>query len=292
MTSLIRSGELENNLDESVDEGARTPCVSNTSSCNLSPNSVLSDANKFYVKEVLEKLDQMNDKSISICSVISTKPPKLMPKHLIAPNFSNQFGASNLSPFKRKSEAIGNGWNSKGLQLAKTGEWDGAIKAWENALEIRLQVLGKDHPDVANTLNNMGIALGRIHQYSSAMECLHRALQIRTLQYGTTSLDTSATLHNIGNIFQQMKDYESALSCFLEARKAQIVLKESALVARTCNTIGHLYLERQDIPKALESFKEALFYFSRAGFGHGDDEYESLVTNISEAEQELTLSSA
>lgn len=91
------------------------------------------------------------------------------------------------SGFRKRSIAIGNGWNAKGLQKARLGRWDAALSCWENALEIRVQVLGESHPDVANTCNNLGIALGKLGRTDEAMGHLKRALGIRVDRYGLHS---------------------------------------------------------------------------------------------------------
>jgi hypothetical protein len=57
---------------------------------------------------------------------------------------------------------MSNGWNAKGLEKARHGKWEQALSCWQNALEIRRQVLGESHSDVANTWNNIGIALGKL----------------------------------------------------------------------------------------------------------------------------------
>lgn len=207
--------------------------------------------------------------------------PKIPPRH---PN-SNSVVAAYLSPFKRKSEAIGNGWNAKGLQKAKKGDWGDAVLCWENALEVRQQALGDSHPDVANTLNNMGIALGRLERFDEAMESLNKALQIRTTIYGKLHLEIAATLHNIANVFQQMKDYNGALRCFEEAKRTQehLLGEDDVLVARTANAIGHLNYECQHFQEACKAYNEARSVFSRAGYGQGDDEYDNVLLDIEDA---------
>jgi tetratricopeptide (TPR) repeat protein len=208
---------------------------------------------------------------------------------------------ANLSPYKRKIEAIGNGWNAKGLQNAKAGQWGKAVQCWENALDIRLQILGEYHPDVANTWNNLGIALGKMRDYHRAMMCLNQTLEIRTYIHNyynvgggggggsNQELEIAATLENIGNIFQQMKDYNGALACFEQAKTTQIVWKEHVLVARTCTAIGRLHSEHSSLDKALASYLEALLFYTKAGYGKGDDGYNSVQQSIYETERQMSI---
>lgn len=281
---------------------------------HLSPNTVVSKPNnRFYVMDWLEQIDEMameQAKSVIKANNLSTpvKPPKrnyqdapardgvestsknnTPPRH---PDRAVQRNiAANLSPYKRRSEAIGNGWNAKGLQKAKIGEWEDALLCWENALEIRLQILGENHSDVSNTLNNMGIALGRLGRCDEAMTLLNRALKIRTRVHGANvhHLEIAATLHNIGNVFQQMKDYDGALRCFEETKRAQVAIlsEHDVLVARTENAIGHLNYECNRFEEALDAYESARDIFQLAGFSEGNAEFDSVLLDVEDAKEAI-----
>ena len=147
----------------------------------------------------------------------------------------------------RKSIARGNAWNAKGLQKASEGEWFDALACWENALEIRIHLLGPNHVDVASTLNNQGIAWGKIGRYDEALESLNQALQIRTALWKTkptTSLCDCATvmstLHNISNVYQQSGHWKEALDVLEEARQlGQDHSAPNLPRARIAVTLGH-----------------------------------------------------
>jgi tetratricopeptide (TPR) repeat protein len=215
----------------------------------------------------------------------ATRNPLTPPRH----------PSSNLSrplppTFATKKEAIGNGWNAKGVQKAKCEHWEEALACWEKALEIRLEVFGEVHKDVANTLNNMGVALGRLERHSEAMELLERALKVRTEIYGKKHLEIAATLHNIGNVLHQMDDYSGALQCFLETRRIQeeVLGDKDIQVARTLNAIGHLHFEcAQAYKKACEAYTEARDVFLRAGINEDNEELQNTYLDIAEVEQLL-----
>lgn len=237
----------------------------------------------------------------------NSTPPRHFPTLTTNDKNSNHVATAvataNLSPHKRKIEAIGNGWNAKGLQNAKAGQWEKAVRCWENALDIRLQVLGEHHADVANTWNNLGIALGKMCDYHRAMACLNQALEIRTLIHynnnnnggagwrnNNQDLEIAATLQNIGNIFQQMKDYNGALACFEQAKMTQLAWKEHVLVARTCTAVGRLHAEHLNLEEALASYKDALLFYAMAGYGKGDNDYNSVNNDICDTERQINHS--
>ncbi|KAI2500199.1 hypothetical protein MHU86_14274 [Fragilaria crotonensis] len=319
--------------DHCHDDGEMNPCLGLSSSrCNQFPRSAssssLAAASSSSESKLLHVLnDGMGQergipRSISLPSTPTKQPVAASSKrtHSIpsrhsptlttnttthnANNNSNNnnhhaiVATANLSPYKRKIEAIGNGWNAEGLQNAKTGQWEKAVYCWENALEIRLQLLGDYHPDVANTWNNMGIALGKVGEHDRAMMCLNRTLEIRTfwIQHASAGnnkhnqdLEIAATIQNIGNILQQMNDYNGALACFEQAKATQIAVKEDFLVARTCTAMARLHLENLKVDMALDSYKEALSFYTKAGYGNGDDDYDSVLEDINETERQLSI---
>eukprot|EP00542_Grammatophora_oceanica_P022221 CAMPEP_0194040066 /NCGR_PEP_ID=MMETSP0009_2-20130614/12124_1 /TAXON_ID=210454 /ORGANISM="Grammatophora oceanica, Strain CCMP 410" /LENGTH=385 /DNA_ID=CAMNT_0038683089 /DNA_START=60 /DNA_END=1217 /DNA_ORIENTATION=+ len=217
----------------------------------------------------------------------SSSPPTTPP-----PSSSSFFSIVPNTPWRKQSIAIGNGWNAKGLDKAKQDKWDDALACWEKAFHIRVQVLGDEHKDVANTLNNMGIALGRLDRYEEAMEKLESCLKVRTSllcnnNSSTTvcsTMEIAGTLHNIGNLFQQMDDYPNALRCFLETKRIQTrLLGETHLqVARTTAAIGHLHFEQSHFKLSLASYQEARDVFWQV---QSLDEWKQTKLDIQEVEE-------
>jgi hypothetical protein len=193
------------------------------------------------------------------------------------------------SPFRKRGIKAGNSYNAKGLAQAKAGSWNKALVCWENALEIRLQVLGESHLDVANTLNNIGIALGKLNRVDQAIDALGRALSIRVEHFGREHEQVASALHNLGNIFQQGNDLESAVKCFAESKK----LNEVALgphhvqVARACVAMGHVYQEANEHQDAIEAYHDALDIFELAGLDKDDVEVQNTLDGVDEVNRLL-----
>ena len=254
----------------------------------LSPSSVVASnvedhaANPFFVIDWFKHLRMMNDNDAP--SSFKTPQKQAPPSH---PSSPSKLPAN--SPFRKQSEAVGAGWNAKGLQKARKDDWEGALQCWEMALEIRSQVLGENHKDVSNTHNNLGISLGRLGREEEAMVHLQKALQIRTSLYGRKHQDIAATHHNIGNVRQQTGDYAGALESFEEARRIQEELQGSASVqvARAYNAIGHLHFEAQHYTKARDAYSLALATFRKAGRADSDMEVAHTKQDLQEAEDLL-----
>lgn len=192
-----------------------------------------------------------------------------------------------MSPFKKRSIAIGNGWNAKGLHKAKKGSWESALTCWENALEIRSQVLGETHPDVANTCNNIGIALGKLDRYDEAIEILERALELRAKHHGTREhVEVAATLHNIGNVLHAAQDCAGAIQCFWDAKllQEQLLGPHHVQVARACVAIANVYYEAQQYEDAREAYCDALQVFTEAGLSEGHPEVMAIQQDLQDIE--------
>jgi len=192
-----------------------------------------------------------------------------------------------MSPFKKRSIAIGNGWNAKGLHKAKKGSWESALLCWENALEIRTQVLGETHPDVANTCNNIGIALGKLGRYDAAIEVLERALEQRAKHYGTREhVEIAATLHNIGNVLHAAQDCAGAIQCFWDAKllQQQLLGPDHVQVARACVATGNVYYEATQYEDAREAYCDALSVFANAGLDKTHPEVMAIQEDLNDIE--------
>ena len=201
---------------------------------------------------------------------------------------NNNNNTQPMSPFRKRSIAIGNGYNAKGLAKAKKGSWESALACWENALEIRTQVLGETHPDVANTCNNIGIALGKLERYDAAIEVLERALELRAKYYGTREhVEVAATLHNIGNVLHAAQDCAGAIQCFWDAKllQEQLLGSNHVQVARACVAIGNVYYEALQHEDAREAYYDALQIFSNANLPQTHPEVMAIQADLQDIER-------
>jgi tetratricopeptide (TPR) repeat protein len=171
---------------------------------------------------------------------------------------------SSSSCFFQRSVEIGNKYNARGIQCASIGAWSKALSYWQDALEIRTQVLGEKSIDVADTCNNIGIALGKVHRFEEALTTFHRTLLIQTEYYRSSLCRDSSeayddgvevvsskrathliatTYHNMGNVYQELNSYYNAIQCY---RQCETIFKmiygqDHIEVARSLVAMGHTY---------------------------------------------------
>lgn len=250
----------------------------------------------FFIMDWLEHVDP---KAIELAQQILQTPRKHVPSSseetpeggALKEVQKDLFTPATPSHFLQRSIAIGNGYNAKGIQKAQQGAWEDALSCWNNALEIRTQILGASHVDVANTYNNIGIALGKLGRCDEAVASLHRALDIRVEHYGGPEhAQVAATLHNIGNVYQQTGNLEAAIQYFCQCKLLQEKIFDSSNhveVARACIAIGHTYFRADALLDAREAYADALCILARVGLPEHDPEVQATVNDIHDLDQKI-----
>jgi tetratricopeptide (TPR) repeat protein len=295
------------------DEEKKTGTASHPSTTTDDDMTAMDDPKPFFILDWLEKIIP---KDLEIAQQLLVTPQKeargggaeqgnlVRPQELFTPSTTSISTdhtpitdqqppeAVPKSRFYQKSVMIGNAWNAKGLQKAQKDLWEDALLCWQNALDIRIQILGDHHLDVANTYNNIGIALGKIGRYREAIEALHGAQEIRKHHFGEEHTEVAATLHNIGNVYQQSGDYETAVDYFAMSKHLQTLHlgKNHVQVARAAIAIGHANFQACKWKGAQTAYTEAMETLQRAGVPDNDVEVENLKEDIKDVEAELTLS--
>ncbi|HEY0734743.1 MAG TPA: helix-turn-helix transcriptional regulator, partial [Herpetosiphonaceae bacterium] len=100
--------------------------------------------------------------------------------------------------------------NALGEHLRQLGVYAEAQRAYEQALVIRQQVLGHDHPDSARSLNNLGELLRDQGQYAAAQRVHEQALAIRQRVLGNDHPDTARSRNNVGRVLHDQGQYTHA----------------------------------------------------------------------------------
>lgn len=98
-------------------------------------------------------------------------------------------------------------WHNIATIHVDQGDYDMAVDEFHQALELKQETGGENHPEVAKTLNSLGILhAGALHQYPKARECFQKALMIARINAKDSSTDSDVVsiLQNISHIDQQL----------------------------------------------------------------------------------------
>jgi tetratricopeptide (TPR) repeat protein len=131
---------------------------------------------------------------------------------------------------------------------------------YEEALKIREQVLGKQHPDYAESLNNLAGLCYYQGDYEQAKPLLEQALAIREQVLGKQHPDYAESLNGLAVLCHSTGQYERALPLYqraLEIRE-QMLGKDHPATATGFNNLAGLYYSQGDYEKALPLYQEAL----------------------------------
>ena len=303
---MIVTGESVNSMVDKLDEKKMAEDDPFVPSRQGATKNIPMDDKPFFIMDWLEKIIP---KDLEIAQQFLYTPNKQtqptdakqllegsFPRELFTPSSPPKCESTMASSshreksyFYKKSVTIGNAWNAKGLQKAQKDHWDEALLCWQNALEVRLQILGEDHLDVANTYNNIGIAQGKIGSYAEAIDSLGRAQAIRSKQLGEEHTEVAATLHNIGNVHQQSGNFAKAVEFFALSKQLQETHlgKNHVQVARASIAIGHAHFQAGEWVKSREAYTGAMESLLRYSSKEEDDEVKHLKEDLLDVEAEL-----
>ncbi|NEO44227.1 MAG: tetratricopeptide repeat protein [Moorea sp. SIO4A3] len=108
--------------------------------------------------------------------------------------------------------------NQQAIELYELGKYSEAIPLAERALEIRREVLGEEHPDVASSLNNLAFIYESLGKYAEA-ELLHQqALALRKKLLGEDHPHVATSLNNLALIYKSQGRYVDILTVLEERR--------------------------------------------------------------------------
>jgi CHAT domain-containing protein/tetratricopeptide (TPR) repeat protein len=144
--------------------------------------------------------------------------------------------------------------------LYNEGKYSAAIPLAQQVLELREQVLGPTHPEIANTLNNLAVLYQAQGDYRQAGPLHQRALAIREQALGPTHPEVAITLNNLGELYQTQGDYRQAMPLHQRA----LAIREQALgpthpdVAITLNNLAGLYRAQGNYQQAGPLHQRAL----------------------------------
>ncbi len=151
-------------------------------------------------------------------------------------------------------QAIGNVYRNLGL-------YDLAEPLLREALSVRRQALGDDHPAVAQSLNNLGVVLRQRGDYDGAEPLFNEALEMRRqLHQGTDHPDLAESLNNLALLHQERGRYPEAEKLLREAIDIQRAAGggSGAELASLLANLGILLTEVGEFAGAEPPFREAL----------------------------------
>jgi CHAT domain-containing protein/Tfp pilus assembly protein PilF len=107
--------------------------------------------------------------------------------------------------------------NQQVIQLQEKGKYSEAIPLAERALAIVKQILGEEHPGVADMLNNLAGLYMDQGRYAEAEPLYRQALEMSKRLLGEEDLDVATSLNNLAVLYQYQGRYAEAEPLYRQA---------------------------------------------------------------------------
>lgn len=155
---------------------------------------------------------------------------------------------------------------------------------YERALAINEQLMGENHPDVAQSLDNLGVFSGYHADHLSSQFYFERALAIRLAEVGENHPDTARSFNNYGALLATKGEYERAKEHHekaLEIRRA-VRGQRHPEVAQSLNNLGEVAYQQRELQQAQHHFEDALLICQQT-IGHYHPETARILNNLAAA---------
>ena len=150
-----------------------------------------------------------------------------------------------------------------GMIYFELGAYQQAEQHLDAALQIRQEILGAEHPDVAECLNGQGLLARARGDYGEAERLYREALRLRRAALGDTHLSVAATMNNLGVLRKIKGELSQAETLLREA----LAIRRTALgpqhedVATTMSNLAAVLKHKREYQEAESLYRDALEVF-------------------------------
>lgn len=171
--------------------------------------------------------------------------------------------------------------NSLAILHMNTGEYAKARPFLEQALKIRQDLGGKEHPEVAETLNNLGYLYYATRNYTEALSFYCRAIEIDRQVFGAQHPNYAADLNNLALLYYEIGHFAVAQSHWEEAIQIwrKMLGETHPQVARGLNNLAELYTALGNY-RAAEPLAQQAVEIRRAALGQNHLDYSISLTTM------------
>jgi serine/threonine-protein kinase len=147
-----------------------------------------------------------------------------------------------------------------GVIYQRRGEFESAKPLLEEALELRRELYGREHAEVAASLNSLADLRMELGQYAAAEHLFREALEVRRRLFGTESVEVAESLNDLGKALQHQGDLDAAEIRYREAleMRRSFLGRKHVEVAETLNNLAGVVWQRGDSAAAERFHREAL----------------------------------
>ncbi|ETN98303.1 hypothetical protein RFI_39207, partial [Reticulomyxa filosa] len=147
-----------------------------------------------------------------------------------------------------------------GFSLREKSNFDKAIQFFRIVLGVRLDKLGEDHIDVADSYDNLGLAYHEKDEYDIAIKYYKKGLKIRLDKLGEDHIDVANLCHSLGAAYNQKDEYDIAITFHKKALKIRLDKQgeDHIDVALLYNNLGVAYNKKGEYDIVITFHEKAL----------------------------------
>jgi tetratricopeptide (TPR) repeat protein len=159
-----------------------------------------------------------------------------------------------------EQEGVSNLLHFLGISWLEKGNYEKSIEYFNQSLQIRLQVLGVNNINVADSYDGLGGAWHLKHEYNKAIEYYKKSLQIRLQVLGSNHPSVATSYNNIGGIWHSNGEYDEAIKYFENALQIdlQVLDDKHPEVATVYNNLGGAWYSKNEYDKSIGFYEKAL----------------------------------
>lgn len=160
----------------------------------------------------------------------------------------------SATPEDQKKLAESDKLEQKAKTAHEAGDYRGALKAEQEALQIREDILGKDHAENSTLLRMIGNEQTELGQLRDAEQSLNAALEVATNSYGSQHPETGLVLDRLGWLkINQGKAEDAVQSLSRAVRIFRATVGEGGELAESLDNLGTALIGIRDADRALMS---------------------------------------
>ena len=174
-------------------------------------------------------------------------------------------GAERAEELSEQPEVQADLLTAVGTAYVTLGQFDPAAPLLEGALELRRDLFGPEHADVAASLSALALLYGERGDYDSAQARYEEVLEIRRTLDGPESVEAAKVLSSLGVIRSRRGDFEEALPLFADALEIFRAVPSEELsedarddYANALNNMGMTLVQKGDLEDGEPYLAEAL----------------------------------
>ncbi len=139
-------------------------------------------------------------------------------------------------------------------------KYEQAEPLYMQALELRKQLLGENHPDSARSLNNLALLYKSQGKYEQAEPLLIQGLELIKQLLGENHPHAATSLNNLANLYYSQEKYEQAEPLYIQALelRKRILGENHPDTASSLNNLAALYKSQGRYEQAEPLYIQAL----------------------------------